>query len=84
MMDYYCKNIAPMLGYVSYDQYPLNYSNTAYVNSTHLLNLEIMANYCKQYNLELRSFIWAKSEQGHGHRAIIRTNDLRFQAYERG
>ena len=80
MLDYYFKNIAPLLGYVSYDQYPLNYLGTAYINATHLLNLEIMANYCKAYDVELRSFIWSKTIAT-GHRAMIGANDLRFQAY---
>jgi hypothetical protein len=50
------------------------------ISATHLLNLEIMANYCKEYDLELRSFLWAKT-QSTGHRALIGANDLRFQAY---
>lgn len=80
MLDFYFENIAPLLGYVSYDQYPLNFSGTAYVNATHLLNLEIMANYCKKYNTELRSFVWAKTVAT-SHRALVGANDLRFQAY---
>lgn len=81
MLDYYFEKLAPLLGYVCYDQYPLNYSGSAYVNATHLLNLEIVANYCKQYGVEFRSFLWAKTKAGHGHRGISRANDLRFQAY---
>lgn len=81
MLKYYFKNIAPLLGYVCYDQYPLNYSSTAYVSATHLLNLEMMASYCKQYGIELRSFVWAKIKMGAGHRALINANDLRFQTY---
>ena len=80
MLEYYFSYIAPLLGYVSYDHYPLNQSVTAYVSTTHLLNLELMANYCKKYGVELRSFLWAKTE-GTGHRALIGANDLRFQAY---
>ena len=81
MMDYYFEKLAPMLGYVSYDHYPLNASPIAYVSATHLLNLEMMANHCKEYDVELRSFLWAKTTVGAGHRAIFNANDLRFQAY---
>lgn len=81
MLNYYFENIAPLVGYVSYDQYPLNYSYTSYISATHLLNLEIMANYCKQYDVELRSFIWSKTKASAGHRAIFNANDIRFQAY---
>lgn len=81
MLEYYFENLAPLLGYVCYDQYPLNYSGSAYINNTHLLNLEMMANYCKAYDVELRSFLWAKTASGAGHRPIKEANDLRFQAY---
>ena len=82
MLDYYFEYIAPLTGYVSYDHYPLNsVSYSAYVSTTHLLNLEMMANYCKAYDVELRSFLWAKIEAGAGHRALTSVNDLRFQAY---
>ena len=77
MLEYYSKNIGPLLGYISYDQYPLNESG---VNATHLLNLEIVAQYCKAYDLELHTFLWAKTQEV-GHRAITSANDLRFQAY---
>lgn len=80
MLDYYFKNLAPLLGYVCYDHYPLMDSGMAYISQTHLLNLEIMANYCKQYGVELRSFVWAKTEST-GHRALICANDLRLQIY---
>ena len=80
MLDFYFENIAPLLGYVSYDQYPLNFSGTAYINATHLLNLEIMANYCKEYDTDLRSFVWSKTVAT-GHRALVGADDLRFQAY---
>ena len=80
MLDYYFKNLAPILGYVCYDQYPLMLSGMAYISQTHLLNLEIMANYCKEYDVELRSFVWAKTTAT-GHRALICANDLRFQVY---
>jgi hypothetical protein len=80
MLEYYFKNIAPILGYVCYDQYPLNNYNYASVSATHLLNLEMMANYCKEYDTELRTFLWSKTTET-GHRAVIGANDLRFQAY---
>ena len=81
MLEYYFKNIAPLLGYVSYDHYPLNGPSTAYISVCHLLNLEMIANYCKQYGVELRSFLWAKTVAGAGHRGVVSANDLRFQAY---
>lgn len=77
MLEYYCKNIGPLLGYISYDQYPLN---TNGVNATHLLNLEIVAQYCKAYGLKLHTFLWSKTKDT-GHRAITSANDLRFQMY---
>lgn len=77
MLEYYSENIGPLLGYISYDQYPLNESG---VNATHLLNLEIVAQYCKAYDLELHTFLWSKT-QASAHRAITSANDLRFQAY---
>ena len=80
MLKYYCEKLGPLLGYISYDHYPLNANPYPYVSSTHLLNLEIVANYCKEYDLELRSFVWAKTTQA-GHRAIINSNDLSFQVY---
>ena len=80
MLRYYCENLGPLLGYISYDHYPLLANPYAYVSITHLLNLEMVANYCKEYNLELRSFVWAKTTAS-GHRAIINSNDLSFQIY---
>lgn len=85
MLEYYFENIAPLIGYVSYDHYPLNTTPTetgsAYVSAAHLLNLEMMANYCKKYGVELRSFLWSKIKPSAGHRAMLCANDLRFQAY---
>ena len=80
MLEYYFENLAPLLGYVCYDHYPLMQSSAAFISPTHLLNLEMMANYCKEYDVELRSFLWSKTVAT-GHRAIIGANDLRLQAY---
>lgn len=80
MLDYYFEKIAPLLGYICYDQYPLNAGAAPYISATHLLNLEIVANYCKKYDVEFRSFLWAKTVAT-GHRALIGAKDLRFQAY---
>ena len=80
MLRYYCENLGPLLGYISYDHYPLLANPYAYVSITHLLNLEMVANYCKEYDLELRSFVWAKTSAS-GHRAILNSNDLSFQIY---
>ena len=86
-LTYYFEYIAPLLGYVSYDHYPLNYSGEGdtwqnEVSETHLLNLELMAQLCKKHGVELRTFIWARTnDSSSGHRAVQNANDLRFQIY---
>ena len=86
-LAYYFEYIAPLLGYVSYDHYPLNYSGEGdtwknEVSETHLLNLELMAQLCKKNGVELRTFIWARTaDSSAGHRAVQNANDLRFQIY---
>ncbi len=86
-LAYYFEYIAPLLGYVSYDHYPLNYTGEGdtwqnVISETHLLNLELMANLCKANGVELRTFVWARTaDSSSGHRAVQSANDLRFQIY---
>ena len=76
-LDY---NGVPGTGYVSFDHYPLHEDG---ITSTHLRNLEIVANLCRENGLELRTYIKA-SELGDGGRGIRATesvNDLYMQIY---
>ena len=67
-------------GYVSYDHYPLE---TGGITGTHLRNLEIVAEKCRDNSLELRTYIKA-SENGDSERSLRATqsiNDLYMQIY---
>ena len=76
-LDY---NGVPGTGYVSFDHYPLHDDG---ITSTHLRNLELIAEKCRDNNLELRTYIKA-STTGDSDRSIRATenkNDLMFQIY---
>lgn len=83
-VKYYIENIAldkdgvKGTGYVSFDHYPLK---TSSITSSHLRNLEIVAELCRDYGVELRTYIKA-SEAGDGDlRATQSVNDLYMQIY---
>ena len=76
-LDY---NGVPGTGYVSFDHYPLHDDG---VTATHLRNLELVAQKCRDNNIELRTYIKA-SRSGDTEREIRATetiNDLYMQIY---
>lgn len=77
-IDYYFTNIAPLLGYVSFDQYPLK---TDSVSTTHLANLALLANNCKNGGYDLRTFVYSSIDGSSEQRAIKTEQDLSFQVY---
>ena len=81
-LDYYFEHIAPLVGYVSFDQYVLQVSNGTYsVKSTHLSNLYLLASRAKQYNVDLRTFIFPRCQDEGSNRGITMSDELRFQIY---
>lgn len=85
-VQYYIDNIAldkngvKGTGYVSFDHYPLQEEG---ITEAHLRNLELVAELCRENNLELRTYIKA-SESGDTERGIRATesvNDLYMQIY---
>ena len=85
-LDYYFEHIAPLVGYVSFDQYVLDYNtstNKYSVLSTHLLNLEMLATRILNSGrrIQLRTFIYPLPNQDGSHRAITLADELRFQVY---
>ena len=81
-VDYYFENIAPLLGYVSYDYYPFKVTGNGkkYVRNTYYYNYEMMADRCKKGDYELRAFVQAKGDFT-GTRSLCGVGDLRFQIY---
>ena len=81
-VDYYFENIAPLLGYVSYDYYPFKVTGNGkkYVRNTYYYNYEMMAERCKKGDYELRAFVQAKGDFT-GTRSLCGVGDLRFQIY---
>lgn len=80
-VDYYMENVAPHVGYVSYDFYPYHNNGTEnYVKETYYYNYELMAEKCKENNCELRAFVQAKGDFT-GMRNMDSIADLRFQIY---
>lgn len=81
-VDYYFENIAPLLGYVSYDYYPFKVTGNGkkYVRNTYYYNYEMMAERCKKGDYELRTFVQAKGDFT-GTRSLCGVGDLRFQIY---
>ena len=83
-LDYYFANIAPLVGYVSFDQYVLDYSSGSYsIRTEHLANLEMMARRILASNrrIQLRTYIFPRAQAEGSHRAITMANELRFQIY---
>lgn len=79
-VDYYFSEIAPKLGYVSYDYYPFikDSFDGSYLRETYLYNLELMARHCKGTNIELRTFLQCQGDFT-GLRDMSSLADLRFQ-----
>lgn len=81
-VDKYFELIAPLLGYVSYDFYPLksNYFAGGYVRNDYLANILLMAKKCKENNVELRTFMQSIGNWT-GMRQMESIADFRFQIY---
>ena len=83
-LDFYFANIAPMVGYVSFDQYVLDQSGSTYsIREDHLANLEMMAQriLASNYRIQLRTYIFPHAIAEGSHRAITMADELRFQIY---
>lgn len=80
-VDYYFDHVSQYLGYVSWDYYPFKNNGTEnFIRDSYYYNLELMAQKCKEYNCELRTFVQAKGDFT-GTRALDNIGDLRFQIY---
>lgn len=81
-VDYYFEHVAPHLGYVCWDFYPLMSSGSGenYIRDMYYYNLELMAKKCKENDCELRTFVQAKGDFT-GTRPLDNIGDLRFQIY---
>jgi hypothetical protein len=79
-IDYYFANLAPLLGYVSFDFYPFlsDYYDGSYLRQTYLYNLELMAERCKKGGYQLRTFLQDRSDYT-GLRDMCGIGDFRFQ-----
>ena len=81
-IDKYFELIAPQIGYVSYDFYPLksNFFVGGYVRNDYLANLLLVAKKCKENNIELRTFMQSIGNWT-GMRQMESIADFRFQIY---
>ena len=86
-VDEFFRLIAPQVGYVSYDFYPLlsNFYDGSYVRNTYLYNLNLMAKKCKatrdtDHPVELRTFMQSVGNWT-GMRDMTGIGDFRFQIY---
>ena len=81
-IDYYIENLAPMLGYICYDYYPLLKTNEGenYLREGYYHNFELVAQKCKENDLEFRTFVQARADFT-GIRQLEHIADLRFQIY---
>ncbi len=87
-LDYYFENLAPLLGYACFDFYPirnkiyLGFINSRYIQEQHLYNLQLVAQYCEQYGVEMRTFVQSLTvEDGAGVEKVTEIDELRFQIY---
>ena len=78
----YFDELAPLLGYVSYDYYPFlrDAKTGSLFRSSHLSNLELMARKCKETNCELRTFVQTGADFT-GLRDVTSIADFRLQVY---
>ena len=74
--------LAELLGYISYDYYPFKQDaiDGSYMRSSHLQNLEMMANECKKNNVELRTYVQTGGDFT-GLRDLTSIGDFRLQVY---
>ena len=82
-VKYYCDRFADLLGYVSYDYYPLYKSNytDSYVKDTYLQNFEIVAREAKERDIEFRIYIQTSCAFPGSSRDAVGVQDYRFQIY---
>ena len=86
-LEYYFENLAPLLGYACFDFYPIRYTNawlgtTRTLHQQHLYNLQLVAQYCKEYGVEMRTFVQSLTAQdGAGVEKISEIDEMRFQIY---
>lgn len=78
----YFEELAPLLGYVSYDYYPFlsDAKKGSLLRSSYLSNLELMARKCKETNCELRTFVQTGADST-GLRDLTSIADFRLQVY---
>lgn len=81
-VDRYFEELAPLLGYFSYDFYPFLQDSTkgSLLRTTYLSNLEMLATKCKEGDYELRTFIQSQADFT-GLRDLTSIADFRFQIY---
>lgn len=81
-LDYYFENLAPLLGYICYDYYPLAATNMGekYVKDGYFHNHELIAQKCKENDVEFRAFIQSRGDTG-ALRQLEHLSELRFQIY---
>lgn len=86
-VDQYMKLIAPQVGYISYDYYPLikNVYDGSYIRNTYLYNLDLVARKCKETRgtdnpIEMRTFLQSVGNWT-GMRDMVSVGDFRFQIY---
>lgn len=81
-LDYYFENLAPMLGYICYDYYPLAETNLGekYVKDGYFHNHELIAQKCKENDVEFRAFIQCRGDTA-SLRQLEQLSELRFQMY---
>jgi hypothetical protein len=79
-VDRYFEELAPLLGYVSYDYYPFREDQIdgSYLRTSYLYNLELMARKCKETGTELRTFLQCCGDFT-GLRDMTSIGDFRFQ-----
>ncbi len=78
----YFEELAPLLGYVSYDFYPFKADRAtgSQMRSSLAANLAIMANKCKEGDYELRTFVQTGGDFT-GLRDLTSIGDFRLQVY---
>lgn len=81
-LQYYFDHLAKKLGYVSYDYYPFltDQFDGSFLRETYLYNLELAASMCRDYGVELRTFLQDCGDFT-GLRTMCGVSDIRFQAY---
>lgn len=81
-LDRYFEELAPLLGYFSYDFYPFKQDKIkgSAMRTTLVSNLEMLASRCKEGGYELRCFIQSQGDYT-GLRDLTSVGDFRFQIY---